>query len=299
MRDTLFLFGAGASFGAGGIIPERPPLGSRLYSELERIYPGTWGGLPHETKSKFRENFELGMQEVYERWGIAIPQLMREMAIYFIQFRPISEECLYRVLIRTLRKAGLERRTIFSTLNYECVLEFAIVSENGGISYFEENPSEAIPVWKLHGSSNFFSEGITASPGITYSTGVSFEAGLRALGSIEEVIHHCLVETALAPAMSLYMRGKPVAISPQTLATLQTWWAQAVYAAKNIVVIGVHPNAEDVHLWTALASTNANLFFVGDTEAVESWRKQYRSGPTKVIGTRFSSAISDIVSHLL
>lgn len=121
MRDIIFLFGAGASYGAGEIIPERPPLGIQLFTELARIYPGSWGKLPPDIQMAFSANFEVGMTEIYKQLGMAIPQLMRELAIYFVQFRPVGENCLYRKLVRDLNLAGLSGRTVFSTLNYECI----------------------------------------------------------------------------------------------------------------------------------------------------------------------------------
>jgi hypothetical protein len=42
----VVLFGAGASYGAGGIVPDSPPLGWDLYDRLCRCYPDSWGALP-------------------------------------------------------------------------------------------------------------------------------------------------------------------------------------------------------------------------------------------------------------
>src|SRR5436190_22597378 len=124
MRDILFFFGAGASYGAGGTLPEQPPLGGQLFPILEQMCPGTWGGLPSEIRNGFRSrDFEYGMQLIYDKLGGAIPQLMRDMALYFIQFRPFKRRTLYCKLIDDLRRIGLLDRSAFSTLNYDCVLE--------------------------------------------------------------------------------------------------------------------------------------------------------------------------------
>jgi len=221
MRDIIFLFGAGASFGAGGILPERPPLGLQLYPILERIYPSTWGALPSDVREIFREDFEAGMQIVYERWGMAIPALMRDLAVYFIQFRPINKSTLYCKLISSLNEQGILSRSLMSTLNYECVLEFSLVGQGHQITYFDNGDEHTIPVWKLHGSCNMFSHNLQASPNVYYGTGVSFEGGLKANLDSNDVIRHCLVETGLSPAMCLYMRGKPLQVSPSVVATLQ------------------------------------------------------------------------------
>lgn len=230
------------------------------------------------------------MEEVFQRWGTAIPQLMREMAIYFIQFRPASERCFYRVLIRRMRESGLENRVIFATLNYDCVLEFSLVQEGLSVAYFEGIPQGSVPVWKLHGSSNFFSHGLQVSPGVLYSTGIAFEGGLQALGSIDDVVRHCLVETALAPAMSLYMRGKPLAISPSTICALQDSWTRAANSASKVIVVGVHPNSEDRHIWDPLASTTAEVLFVGSREGFEEWKPRREARTTTFLGSTLADA---------
>ena len=128
MRDVVFLFGAGASYGAGDIVPEPPPLGTQLYGALSHVYPKSWGAVPKEAKQKFEErNFEDGMEIIYEKYSTAIPQLMREMAVYLIQFRPSSGRSLYSRLARTVQKNSLLPQVLFSTINYDCVLEFSLL----------------------------------------------------------------------------------------------------------------------------------------------------------------------------
>jgi hypothetical protein len=78
-KDIAFLFGAGASHGTGGVLPEQPPLGFELYSILERTYPGSWGSFPSDIRDAFIRNFEQGMQLVHDRFGGTIPLLMREL----------------------------------------------------------------------------------------------------------------------------------------------------------------------------------------------------------------------------
>jgi len=174
--------------------------------------------LPPDVAAEFgSKGFEPGMKVIHERYATSIPTLMRDMAIYFIQFRPHRRGTLYCRLINDLKHAQMLSSTAFSTLNYECVLEFSLIEAAAGISYFDSADAidaSACPVWKLHGSCNFFSAQLQASPGIFYSAGVSFEGGVRASLDIGEVIDHCLTKTALAPAMCLYMEGKPVSVSP-------------------------------------------------------------------------------------
>ena len=61
--DIVFLFGAGASHGAVGVLPKPPPLGKDLYDALAMQYPDEWGAKSHLNiwADKFRQDFEQTM----------------------------------------------------------------------------------------------------------------------------------------------------------------------------------------------------------------------------------------------
>jgi hypothetical protein len=299
MRDILFFFGAGASFGAGSTLPEQPPLGVGLYSALGDLYPSSWGSLPVDIKSAFAGgNFESGMALLYERHGSAIPQLMRELAIYFIQFRPFAKSTLYCRLIQHLKESAAIERVAFSTLNYECVLEFSLIEHGLAINYFHDTIDDRVPVWKLHGSCNFFALGLQAGTGVTYGTGVTWNEGLQAHLDSNRVIEHCLVETVLAPVMSLYMKGKPFNVSPSVISGVQETWAASVASAAAVICIGVRPWPEDCHIWEPLASTPAVLLFVGGKSEFDAWAAAHRSNPSEHIANRFDSGFHPLLKRL-
>lgn len=302
MHRVVILFGAGASYGAGGIVPEAPPLGTALYDALVVSYPNSWGALPPDTRIAFsREGFELGMKLVFEQYGGAIPQLMREMAVYFIQFRSHAKQSLYSRLIRNLISADVLKQIAFATLNYECILEFALLEEGLIPSYFPENSEESgPPVWKLHGSCNMFAQGIQASQGVTYGTGVVWEGGAQAFFDSNRVIEHCLVETGLAPIMSLYMEGKPINVSPGVITQIQTAWRASVQSASAVFVIGVRPVLRDAHIWEPLAASIGTLYFVGDKASFDIWCAEHRiSKPSKYLGSRFNEAYAGILQQVI
>lgn len=298
-RSIIFLFGAGASHGAGDILPEAPPLGLQLYGELARIYPGSWGSLPREVCEALKANFEDGMQVIYDRMSVLIPELMRQMAIYFIQFRPASGQTLYCRLIEHIRELGLLDRVLFSTLNYECVLEFSLLRKGISIDYFGLPAADvSVPVWKLHGSCNMFATGVTATPGVTYTAGAKFEGGLEGILDSSEAIGRWLYGTALAPAMCLYMRGKPLAISPAAVSRLQSMWFEALQESTVIFCVGVNPNAEDKHVWEPIASSPGQLYFIGGAAAFDGWTRQHRPNRSKLLGSRFETGIGNIIRSL-
>lgn len=302
MHRFVVLFGAGASFGAGAILPESPPLGGDLYRALAMSYPTSWGALPASFDEAFRvEGFERGMRLVFDAYGAAIPQLMREMAVYFVQFRPTGHRSLYCRFIDDLKKTGLLRSTAFSTLNYECVLEYSLLEHGESVGYFPDATADSVvPVWKLHGSCNMFAHEVQAGPGVTYGTGVIWEGGAQAMFDSNHVVEHCLAKTGLAPMMCLYMEGKPLGVSPSVISQIQTTWQSAVSDAEAVVVIGVRPLESDVHIWEPIAATNANLYLVGDQVALEQWCGRKRStGSSEHLGSQFNEAYPTLLARLL
>lgn len=299
MRDIIFLFGAGASYGAGDILPEQPPLGFQLYGELARIYPGSWGALPEDIERALQENFETGMQEIYDRISPAIPQLMREMAIYFAQFRPATGRTLYCRLIEALEAERLLNRVVFSTLNYECILELSLLRKKLGINVFQSpSESDGIPVWKLHGSCNMFAAQIDATPGVLYSAGVTFEGGVEAIFDTNEVIGRWLTRTALAPVMCLYMRDKPLSVAPSVIKSVQSMWQTEVRASTAVVCVGVNAYAADTHIWAPIAEAPGQLYFIGAKNHFEKWRSTYRPTRSHFLGERFADAFTELTRRL-
>jgi hypothetical protein len=223
---------------------------------------------------------------------------MRELAVYLIQFRPYKRSTLYDRLITDLGDSGTLARTLFSTLNYDCVLEFCLVEQGKGISYFDEGDAAQVPIWKLHGSCNMFSHSVRAGPGVSYGTGVAWEGGVEAFLDANRVIEHCLIETALAPIMCLYMQGKPLNVSPTAIRQLQDKWKTKVNNAAAVVCIGVRPLLQDTHIWEPLAATPAPLLFVGDEKSLDEWQKIHRGGATEFLGSKFNEAYIPIVERM-
>jgi hypothetical protein len=86
-----FLFGAGASTGAGDVDPFPPPLGGGLYDELLSQFPETWGALADDEKSVLGgggEGFEAGMKLLWEKYDERAWRALIDMGIYFSRFRP-------------------------------------------------------------------------------------------------------------------------------------------------------------------------------------------------------------------
>ena len=99
--SNVVLFGAGASYGAGDIMPYNPPLGHQLFEALARYSPHTWGSLHDDVSKQFKlnSNFEPGMRAIWERSDQArpeLPNLLRDMAHYLSQFRLLRYLLIYQ-----------------------------------------------------------------------------------------------------------------------------------------------------------------------------------------------------------
>lgn len=299
-KDIVFLFGAGASFGAGGILPEKPPLGIDLYKELERIYPSSWGSFDLNIKKEFYENFESGMGIIYDRCSAGVPQLMQQMALYFIQFRPFQKgSTLYCKLIQALDDMGILGKVVFSSINYDCVLEFSLLLQGRNVSYFAEGDENTIPVWKLHGSSNMFCKNVKMTRGVSYSKGVIIEGGVQPFLDIGTVVENCIGNSGLSPVMCLYMRRKPLQVCPSVIVSVQKRWQELISESSRIFLIGINPLTEDYHIWDPLKKTDSPLYIIGRKDRYEQWAKKYGKKNFEFLSQRFNAGFNKIMEVLL
>lgn len=242
------------------------------------------------------------MELLWDEHSSAVPALMQQMALYFIQFRPaVPGGTLYCTLGTAIAQLPNPSRVMLSTLNYECLLERSLTAAGLGVDYFDvpTQGDRACAVWKLHGSCNFMPTGIKATRGVSFTRDVLFGTGVLAAGDLNDAVAFCLGDNALPPVMCLYMRDKPVQVSPGSLKELQLRWRAQVADAECVVVVGVHPNPDDEHLWEALAETEAVVLYAGDRAAFDNWHTAYRRDrPSRFLGTTFEEALPTILSAL-
>jgi hypothetical protein len=262
---NVVLFGAGASYGSPHILPESPPLGGSLFQKLRSLYPHPWADLPSPYIKEF-EDFERGMLRVMESGEHWIGPLMQAMTLFFTSFRPDGSRLdLYSQLLTNLKTTGVISDTLFSTLNYECVLELAASQVGLSVNYNElPNPPNCVTVWKLHGSCNFIPDPqeISMRRGASYAWGMTLNVKLRPVDPVEAA-KWVSGDNTLYPAMCMFTLNKPSQISPGVFAEYQRKWAELVISAENVVIVGVRPHLPDKHIWLPLATTNADLHFVG------------------------------------
>ncbi len=293
---NIVLFGAGASYGSAHIRPESPPLGGALFEKLAELYPAIWGALPPEYVKDF-ENFETGMLKVMESGNHWISPLMQSMALFFITFAPDSSGLdLYSQLIAKLKSTGGMAKTLFSTLNYECVLELAASQQGISVNYNEPtNLANSVTIWKLHGSCNFIPDPqeISMRRGASYAWGMTINVKLLPV-SPSEAAKWVMGDTTLYPAMCMFTLNKPSQISPAVFSQYQQKWAKLIVDAENVVVIGVKPHTPDKHIWVPLSETKAKSFFVGGESEFNSWSPKREDRITYYLGSTFIATIGEV-----
>lgn len=123
----------------------------------------------------FTPNFEIGMGHLYnlvESGKVEnLNQLQKDMSIFFSRFLITNRQRhLYSRLARLFHKEMVSRDLSLLTLDYGCLLEWAILGEGISMTYADGPGAEAI---KPHGSCNFFAY----FPNLNTKSDVTFQGG--------------------------------------------------------------------------------------------------------------------------
>lgn len=300
--SIVFLFGAGASKGSVDCIPRCPPTGGELFDKLKDA-GGVAATIHGELANEFRRDFEKGMGVFFNKRNEDVTALLRDMAKYFAPFNP-GPRNLYTRLINLLR--GTKEKVVYSTINYDLLIEIAVCQIDLLISYtglpVKENN---LPLLKIHGSCNFLPD---VQPGqiqnVTFkfasTSGAILESGIRIAKSSHEVIAFCEEQSSIAPAIVMYHESKWPPYCPKFIKQQQKWWQYEVQRAKRIFIIGAGVHLRDTHIWETLAKSAAWLGYVGgkrDAEEFIRWastnNKEY-----DVVANSFNDAIPLIEQYI-
>jgi hypothetical protein len=303
--STVFLFGAGASYGSGDCNPYPPPLGKHLFPKLQR-----WGGVASTVESPLREkfinDFEKGMEEFFRHRNIDTTAFLREMAAYFAQFE-LGPNNHYDKLAKIVGET--RGRVVLVTTNYELLLEYAINRAGYPIAYGipTHYPRGGLPVLKIHGSCNFLPD---QEQGARFE-GIGFDLSMeeRAETPIEDIktaIYDgpvkpgslyatrafCRKNDSMAPALGLYLPGKLTLWCPSFVKRQQELWRKAVQRAGRIYVIGTAIYDHDTHIWDVLAQAKGQLRYVSpDPDCFLEWRERVGRKSARVMAGTFEEAL--------
>lgn len=301
-RSVVLLFGAGASFGSGGLW-NRPPLSKDLLGSLSSEYPGTWGHIPSKIRMSFEDpekgiDFERGMGRLYQcqvKGEITnLAELLKDMGRFFSHFSIVRYDSnQYYKILTTFKDSILAGEIILVTLNYECLIELA--ASKAGMKTIYWGDSTGARLLKLHGSCNFILPSVSG-------TG-KFILGSGTIRGPLAVIDPQSVDTELdsrpaPPAMSLFNIEKTDLICPDKLLDLRKEYEESVRSAELAIVVGVYPRlAGDIHVWNPLKSMNGKLGIVDKSDLVAKWRSIHRSNrDDPVLPEEFIDAYPDICS---
>lgn len=300
--SSIFLFGAGASFGSGPCAPHSPPLGSQLFPALQEA-GGVAAIVSPDLASVFIRDFEEGMDRFWAERNADTTQLLREMARFFAPFEPLPGN-LYIELIRML--GGMRKKAVMVTTNYDLLIEHAVIQSGllvtyGGLPAAENN----IPILKIHGSCNFLPD---LQP--RQFSGISFdlsqakdasiiETGVKPARSAQEIIEFCEREDSIAPALAIYSPSKQVLFCKKFVQAQQQAWRTNLASSARIYVIGLRVHLVDEHIWGEMATGKAPLYYVGrEPEEFRAWAKSVGRRSAYVLADSFDAALPRIANHL-
>jgi hypothetical protein len=300
--SSVFLIGAGASFGSGPCTPESPPLGTYFFEEFKKM-GGVATTVDDELAELFNKDFEEAMDEFFEKRNTDVSPFLRDMAKYFCQFEPLDGN-LYGELIKILGKD--KKKATFVTTNYDLLIELSAMQQGMLISYSGlPVPKNNLPILKIHGSCNFLPDmggGSIRGIGFDISAaqgGSILETGIKVAKSTREILKFCEEEDAIAPALAMYSPDKRVLYCKSFVEQQQEAWKSEVAKAKRIYIIGLKVHAVDDHIWGVLAQSKCKKYYVGgEPEEFNEWAQKAGAQHCHTIAAKFEEALPIIARHL-
>jgi hypothetical protein len=302
--SVLFLFGAGASFGNPDCEPYPPPVGAKLFPDIKGESKVSSEFDPDVLEALNDGDFEGGMELLWDKNPALIIPFQIELAKYFTKFKA-GKDNYYSELLRIIKKS--KKTAVFSTTNYDLLLEQCINDNNYLISYCGlPVKKDNIPLLKIHGSCNFLPD---IKPDQIQGIGfiVPKEGGASAIGaqikpaSAEETKAFCDKSDSIAPAIAVYSKGKQVLTSGSFVKEQQEQWKKEVKNASKIFVIGLKVIEHDDHIWDVLASNNTWLGYVGlgsDSANFMEWSSKKERKNSFVLSHTFQESLPIIAKRL-
>ncbi|WP_413614737.1 SIR2 family protein [Halomonas cupida] len=298
-RDTVLLFGAGASYDSEPNKDLTPPLGAYLFNELEKL-GGAFSNLPADQKKHFESgDFESGMASI-KNSNFSINPLQNELAIYLSGFLP-SDQSAYTYILKNLPNP---MKTTVCTLNYDLLIEESLIECKIPFDYRPRK--KAVPLLKIHGSSNFLpmlkETGLNIS-NVTMENCAAFVEGIytKAAANQEEIIEWTLNESnsAVSPVMSMYNREKRVVVNRGIIESIQKNYRKHLSHARLIVISGVRFLQHDTHIWDAIRSAKGKVVIVDPfPEEALKWLASEGKTNIEAISDGFFNSKKEIIKKI-
>jgi hypothetical protein len=251
---TVFLFGAGASYGADDV--GRPPLGTDLFGALAAFNPSGWGTIKGDLAADFQRDFEAAFATVQPH---AYGPLLRVMGGYFFQFTPRSTN-LYFKLAQRIKTAGAWSIAL-SSLNYERLLELSLGA--AGIRPAVGNPSNQASQIELclpHGCCHFFCDSVRAVSGMVSFAGSQVQTNGPITVFSDPAQHRARIEhDAMPPVMSYFEPSKRTTSGASFIEAQRARLGELARHAAPLIIVGVKVRDHDHHIWDPVASTGGRV----------------------------------------
>jgi hypothetical protein len=268
--EHLLFLGAGASYGSETDKSIVPPLAADLFDALLKFEPNVWGQVPDDIAKEYRRDFEGGVLALAEKLPHALPIAQRSMAAFFYRFGPTANS-LYARLAQRIAKSGW--KGAIATLNYERMLMMAL-SRNGvgPVCNVPEVKPGQIEICLPHGCCNLFCEGVRASAGGVSFAGLSVttQGHVISLNNPDEFWSR-IRNDAMPPVMSYFEPAKFTTSCANFIEEQRRRLADLISGAQSIAVVGIQVRERDSHIWEALASTNAIVYYCSGNRGAEAY----------------------------
>lgn len=327
----VWLFGAGASFGAfedfpEGITPHLPPLMHQLYDRLAERFPDTWGAGTRlgDLSEGFRTDFEgTFAREILHAdhsppltpSSLTLLEAQVPLARYFAAFQPVTADNLYSRVLAAIERAGLLDDCVFGSLNYDTLFEQAALDAGFGVDWLlsgwgdlahghgmtQGEQGGRVTVAKLHGSSNFVAE-VPSGYSALIAAGTAVEARVGALDPRRDLaadleLRFNLMQRGTAqPVMSQISPAKETLISEGQIGLIRQYWEEQVRSARTLIIVGAAPRPGDVHVWTPVRDSGARLLYVGRDFDFRGWAT--REAGSVHLGRTFSEAFDGLLREI-
>jgi hypothetical protein len=303
---NLFIFGAGASYGADTNKSLVPPLAADLFNCLAKQYPDiSNNSAVMSLAADFSKDFEQGLLKLYKCQPHFLSVFQRRMAHFFFQYGhtiSIQQSNLYYRLAQEIkRKATL---ICLASLNYERTLEISFGAAEVQMVCNSAPKAGQAELCFPHGCCHLFCEGVRASAG-----GVSFSGmNISTNGPVSPIANPAAFEDrirgdAFPPVMSYFEPTKVTTSGANFISAQRSRFKQLISEASKIAVIGIKIREHDEHIWQPLKDTSAKIIYCSgeeDAAQYETWRgdKPHRLNDL-VIPSFWDAAFSTINSEML
>lgn len=278
---TVFLFGAGASYGSDGV--GRPPLGADLFGALAAFNPPGWGTITGDLAADFQRDFEAAFATVQPH---AYGPLLRVMGGYFFQFTPRPTN-LYVALAQRIRTVNAWL-TALCSLNYERLLELSL--STAGIRPAVGSPSNQASQVELclpHGCCHLFCDSVRAVSGMVSFAGAQVQTNGPITVVSNPAQHRARIEQdAMPPVMSYFEPSKRTTSGASFIVAQRARWGELARGAATLIIVGVKVRDHDHHIWDPVASTVARVIYCAGPAAAleyEEWVRRRRPGRDDVL----------------